>query len=508
MAQYTGMILTKKGRDLQAKAEAGATLTFTKAKIGDGQLGQGQSLENLNDLISPQKTLTISSVQAESGGLCRIRTNITNQGITQGFYVREIGLFAQDPDLGEILYAISTASAADYLPPEGGATIVNNQFDIIVIVGNASSISATINPSGLVNQEQLANLQGQVDSLAKNVIGSAVVTGLAFTVAGLTASYTAGTAYVSGVKFDVAAGSIQLNANQGQYIYLDTDGKVKGTTDQATAQAKCLLWYFTTNATNVLTSTDRRSVIDSTQFVKQSEMSQYAKKAGETFTGAVNMDGGGQVLNLKPGTADHAYMGIYAETQAPTIRSGYIGYPNAGNTTLTVGNDMSGGNVALTPGAGGRVVLNGDTNMGGRMIYGIKDLCFANATKLSETAGTRTALNAESNRFDVITSDGNKYIATMNGMTGSLQFMSFDLLGGNKVVRSGKDANGIFTQVDYYRVDEATLFQRSKLSGMPDANGNYPTVTLTRYADDGVTVIGTLSYNITYDADGDYTLVT
>ncbi|UED76108.1 phage tail protein [Brevibacillus sp. DP1.3A] len=272
MAQYTGMILTKKGRDLQAKAEAGATLTFTKAKIGDGQLGQGQSLENLNDLINPLKTLAINSVEAESGGLCRIRTNITNQGITQGFYVREIGLFAQDPDLGEILYAISTASAADYLPPEGGATIVNNQFDIIVIVGNASSINATITPSGLVNQEQLAKLQGQVDSLAKSVIGSGVLTGLSFTHSGLTASYTAGSAYVSGIKFDAAAGNIQLNANQGQYIYLDIDGKVKGSTDQAAAQAKCLLWYFSTNATNVITSTDRRSVIDSTQFVKQSDV--------------------------------------------------------------------------------------------------------------------------------------------------------------------------------------------------------------------------------------------
>ncbi|MDT3416183.1 hypothetical protein QO009_002051 [Brevibacillus aydinogluensis] len=156
MAQFTGMILTKKGRDLQAKAEAGVTLTFTKVKIGDGQLAQGQSLEDLNDLVSPQKILTIGSVQAEGNGLCRIRANITNQGITQGFYVREIGLFAQDPQLGEILYAIATASAADYLPPEGGATVVNNQFDIIVIVGNATQISATISPSGIISQDDVA----------------------------------------------------------------------------------------------------------------------------------------------------------------------------------------------------------------------------------------------------------------------------------------------------------------------------------------------------------------
>lgn len=142
MAQYTGTILTIKGRDLQAKVEAGTTLTFTKVKIGDGQLGQGQTLEGLNDLVHPLKTLSIASVQAESGGLCRVRSNITNSGVTQGFYIREVGLFAQDPDVGEILYAISVATAADYLPPEGGTTAIDSQFDIIVLVGNASSLSA------------------------------------------------------------------------------------------------------------------------------------------------------------------------------------------------------------------------------------------------------------------------------------------------------------------------------------------------------------------------------
>lgn len=186
MAQYTGMILTKKGRDLQAKAEAGATLSLTKVKIGDGQLGQGQSLEDLNDLINPLKTLAISSIQAENGGLCRIRTNITNLGITQGFYVREVGLFATDPDVGEILYAITTATSADYLPPEGGVTVVNNQFDIIVVVGNASTIKATISTSGFVNRDDYIDQIEDVTSYAQyatqtnQTILSGVVTRVVF----------------------------------------------------------------------------------------------------------------------------------------------------------------------------------------------------------------------------------------------------------------------------------------------------------------------------------------
>lgn len=155
MAQFTGIILTNKGRNLQAKAEAGAALAFTKMKLGDGQIAQGQSLETLNDLVHPLKILPISSVQAEDNGLCRIRSNITNAGVEAGFFIREIGLFATDPDLGEILYAITTATAPDYLPPEGGATVVNNQFDVLIAVGNASNITATIAPGGLVSVDDL-----------------------------------------------------------------------------------------------------------------------------------------------------------------------------------------------------------------------------------------------------------------------------------------------------------------------------------------------------------------
>lgn len=364
MSQFTGMILTKKGRELQAKAEAGALLKFTKVKIGDGQIGPGQSLEDLVDLVHPLKVLDISSVQAE-GGLCRIRTSITNKGITQGFYVKELGLFAQDPDVGEILYAITTASAADYLPPEGGATAINNQFDIIVIVGNASQISATIKLDGLVDQEQLAKLQGQVDTLAKSVIGSAVLNGLAFTHSGLTASYTAGSAYVSGVKFDVAAGTIQLNANQGQYIYLDIDGKLKSTTDQATAQSKCLLWYFSTNATNVITSMDRRTIIDSTQFVRQTEV------AANGASKIPRLDAQGKGAFSITGEAAGTQAKLDAHTAAADPHTQYA--KKYGDSTLTIANNTPTLQLQDLNGATDKKIVNIVNDSGAAAFHLVKD---------------------------------------------------------------------------------------------------------------------------------------
>ncbi|MEZ2737770.1 hypothetical protein ACBQ08_28505, partial [Aneurinibacillus aneurinilyticus] len=58
----------------------------------------------------------------------------------------------------------------------------------------------------------------------------------------------------------------------GQYIYLDTDGVVKRTTSQTTANAGLLLWYFATDASKVITSTDRRRTITPDSFVRREEV--------------------------------------------------------------------------------------------------------------------------------------------------------------------------------------------------------------------------------------------
>jgi hypothetical protein len=73
-------------------------------------------------------------------------------------------------------------------------------------------------------------------------------------------------------------------------------------------------------------------------------------------------------------------------------------------------------------------------------------------------------------------------------------------LGIFNVYKSGKDANGIFTTVEYKRPD-GTLYARSVLSG--GTSPQYTTRTITYYAADGTTVIRTDPYTLVYDADGD-----
>ena len=165
MAEFTGMVLTKKGRDLQAKAESGVVLNFTKVGIGDGNHGE-QNLEEIESLLNPRQDLWITGIQVESGQ-CKVHSAITNEGLVEGFYVREIGLYAHDPDLGEILFAIALAREADFLPADGGTTVINSEFEIIVIVANAANITANISNVGYVSREEFNEFALKLDTTSQ-----------------------------------------------------------------------------------------------------------------------------------------------------------------------------------------------------------------------------------------------------------------------------------------------------------------------------------------------------
>ena len=63
--------------------------------------------------------------------------------------MRELGVFAEDPDDGEILYAVTSDSAPDYLPPVGGSTAVSQEFAVYISASKASDVKVSIDPGAL-----------------------------------------------------------------------------------------------------------------------------------------------------------------------------------------------------------------------------------------------------------------------------------------------------------------------------------------------------------------------
>lgn len=167
MPNWNGLVLTKKGQLLQAKVGTGVVLALTKMKLGSGVLPKETSLEDLTDLVAPEQNVGIASKEVLTDQkMCKISATITNVGLSAGYYVRELGVFANDPDDGEILYAVTSDSAPDYIPPEGGSTAVSQEFAVYISASNASDVKVSIDPGALATMGYVETAIADHNSLA------------------------------------------------------------------------------------------------------------------------------------------------------------------------------------------------------------------------------------------------------------------------------------------------------------------------------------------------------
>lgn len=145
MANWQGFTLTEKGLNLQAKINAGlATLNFTKISIGSGS-----SNSSLTDLVKREKDLTIASCTVD-GSIVKLVSTLTNTGITKPFKERELGLFATDPDDGEIMFAYMMDTDPDTMPAEGSTTVVSKRMTLNLTFSNTGNVSAVLDSGQLV----------------------------------------------------------------------------------------------------------------------------------------------------------------------------------------------------------------------------------------------------------------------------------------------------------------------------------------------------------------------
>lgn len=141
------MILTTQGRNLIAKALTGKELCFTRAYVGDGTLRSGQDPAALTALISPKKELPIQSMNLTGAiGTAEVVLEMSNKNLAQGFFVREYGLFARDPDTQrEVLYSYcNKGNEAGYLEGDNGTDQIAYSLSLVTVVDQAPNVTAYI----------------------------------------------------------------------------------------------------------------------------------------------------------------------------------------------------------------------------------------------------------------------------------------------------------------------------------------------------------------------------
>jgi len=173
MADFNGTILTDKGRNLLAKALTGTELKFTKVSLGDGVWNESVNPESLTELVSKKMDLAINELDVTGDGTARLRFVLTNTGLSEGFFTREIGIYANDPDEGEILYAVTYSKNPDFISADGVVKI-ENVTDIYTVVSNAQNVEAVISDTVVIaTKDDVKNLIGVGDELILKKLNNA-----------------------------------------------------------------------------------------------------------------------------------------------------------------------------------------------------------------------------------------------------------------------------------------------------------------------------------------------
>lgn len=148
MSNWGKPVLTKQGLKLQAKVDAGNAMQLTKCRLGSGTIGSGQQLEDLTELVAPVQTLPIASVTySDDSHACIISAVTDNSNVTTGYHLREFGIYAKDPDDGEILYAVASDSEPDFIPAKGTSTVISQEIGVALKFANAANVTAAVNTS-------------------------------------------------------------------------------------------------------------------------------------------------------------------------------------------------------------------------------------------------------------------------------------------------------------------------------------------------------------------------
>ncbi|MGG3884365.1 hypothetical protein [Brevibacillus panacihumi] len=182
MADYPKMVITDLGKALYAKVQAGAQLEYTRMKIGSGQYNGDPT--KLTDLIQPIDWVPINGF-VRTGTTAQIKGIFENKNITQSTYSCELGVFAQDPDLGEVLYGYTNAgSQGDYIPPISSGPH-SSEYQINVTVDNVTNVTVQIPSTGYLPLSDVAtNGPNKVPRLNSNGVGVFSINGDAQTVGG------------------------------------------------------------------------------------------------------------------------------------------------------------------------------------------------------------------------------------------------------------------------------------------------------------------------------------
>lgn len=164
MASIKRTGITDKGKDLIAREVAGATdLTFTKISASNNKLADTVNLETLINLDGIKQTVNVSKIEKLGTSQVKVTATFNNSGLMNGYSMESLGIYARDAAGTEILFAVTVADKADFMPATNGVNLSTVTVELLFNISNTENVSLSVNTEALATAEMLNLLKNEID---------------------------------------------------------------------------------------------------------------------------------------------------------------------------------------------------------------------------------------------------------------------------------------------------------------------------------------------------------
>lgn len=160
---WQSAVITNAGKNLLAKWVSGVTLNITSAATGEGTVSD-VALMAQTSLVSKKQVLSIIKSEEVDGGV-RLQLQCTSQGITDGYTINQIGVWASLDGGDETLIAIFQDATGVSVPTFDEMPDYVFTFYATLQISNSGELSVTLDTTALVTQEDLKAVADKIKVL-------------------------------------------------------------------------------------------------------------------------------------------------------------------------------------------------------------------------------------------------------------------------------------------------------------------------------------------------------
>lgn len=159
------LVITNAGQELMTSLiTKGTTASFTKIATSEHAY-EKEELVNLLALEDIKQEVVISKLEQKDASTIEITAAITNEDLTEGYYINALGLYIKDNEGNEMLYAVAIDDTPDYAPAFDNRTISSIIYRLNVRVSNSEQVTLEVNPGAYATVKQVKELEEKIANL-------------------------------------------------------------------------------------------------------------------------------------------------------------------------------------------------------------------------------------------------------------------------------------------------------------------------------------------------------